>query len=134
MMDDGNSSARGFALGCLALALALVALLALAVAVMLPGPAHAEPGPVMVVVDLNAPAVETPAEFAAGSVAVFGCESKWDPTSLGSAGERGIPQIHPTHFPTMYRLGLSPESSTDLMRFAVRLWERSGWAPWSCQP
>lgn len=80
------------------------------------------------------PQSQVPEAFALQAGPVFWCESKMNPAAVGGAGERGIPQVHPVHFSAMARLGLSPDSSSDLVRYAVRLWERQGWAPWSCRP
>lgn len=135
-MHDGNNSARGLARGCLwSMGIAVLGMLIAALLLFgSHGRARATEMPVMWIADLNAPAVEVPAEFAASAGPVFWCESKFNPAAVGSAGERGIPQIHPVHFPAMRKLGLSPESSSDLVQYAVRMWERSGWGPWSCRP
>ena len=79
-------------------------------AAMCTQPATAADAPaVLYVTDLNAPAIEVPEAFALQAGPVFWCESKMDPAAVGGAGERGIPQVHPVHFPAMARLGLSPD-------------------------
>ena len=74
------------------------------------------------------------------------CEARIDPDqpyrypkdAIGAAGERGGAQIHPSweHNPRasldFVRLGLDYGSEYDRFLFAVALWERSGWGPWSC--
>lgn len=42
--------------------------------------------------------------------------------------------IAPVHYPAMRRAGLDPDKPYDLARYAVTMWERSGWGPWSCKP
>ena len=81
------------------------------------------------------PAVLVPVEFARDAVNVAACESNvaaWD--AVGKQGELGVLQVHPVHFPQMQRLGLDPWLEGDRIKYAVRLWERSGWGQWSCKP
>ena len=95
--------------------------------------ARAEPGPVMWVADLNAPAVEVPAAWAASAPGVIQCESQFNPDAISSAGERGALQIHPIHERAMAAQGLDwLNSEVDRTLYAIQMWERSGWQPWSC--
>ena len=76
-----------------------------------------------------------PAAMVPGTVAVIQCESRWDTTVVGAAGERGVLQIHPIHRGAMAAVGLDYESEHDRIIWAVRLWQRRGWSPtWSCAP
>lgn len=95
--------------------------------------ARAEPGPVMWVADLEAPAIEVPAAWAASAPGVIWCESKFNPAAVGAAGERGALQIHPIHERGMAKQGLDwRNSEVDRTIYAIQMWERSGWQPWSC--
>ena len=99
------------------------------------------------VADLEAPCIPMPYEMAVDVNRVFLlCEARIDPDqpyrypkdAIGAAGERGGAQIHPSweHNPRasldFVRLGLDYGSEYDRFLFAVALWERSGWGPWSC--
>lgn len=79
-------------------------------------------------------AVEVPFAFAVQAVAVAQCESRFNPAAVGHAGEKGILQIHPIHRARMAEAGLDFESEADRLRYAVALWQRSSWSPWSCKP
>ena len=88
------------------------------------------------------PAVLVPVEFAREAVAVAACESRVDTegreawAAVGDQGRaHGTLQVRvDVHAPAMRRLGLDPWLESDRIRYAVRLWERSGWGPWSCKP
>lgn len=69
------------------------------------------------------------------AIRVAKCETggTFSPRALGSAGERGLFQIHPVHFGSFDKRRLfEPRYNT---RAAFRL-SRGGrdWSPWSCQP
>ena len=105
-------------------------------AAMCSQPARADTEPVvMYVVDLASPALEVPEAWAehAGTVAMCETGFRW-PSPIGAAGERSAWQVHPIHFPAMRRAGLNPDKPYDLTRYAIAMWERSGWGPWSCRP
>lgn len=58
------------------------------------------------------------------------CESGWDPSATGAAGEASLFQIHPVNW-WMFE-GRDPwdvEANTEV---ALRMRSASGWAPWSC--
>ncbi len=60
--------------------------------------------------------------------AVARCESGWNTNATGSAGERGIWQIHPIHYDSTY----------DPVGNAYAALRISGggynWSAWSCKP
>lgn len=65
---------------------------------------------------------------------VAAAESGGNNNATGSAGERGIFQIHPVNFRT---LGVDSQALQDPFRSteaAYKLWEESGWAPWTTAP
>ena len=89
---------------------------------------------ICVVVDLTAPCVATPAEMAEDAVEVVWCESRWNPEAIGWYGERGLLQVSPIHQPAMGRADLDYEREVDRWLYAITLWDRQGWGPWSCRP
>ena len=64
---------------------------------------------------------------------IFYCESQWNTYAIGSAGERGIPQIHPIHFDyykvTGDQLTYNPELAGIVAYF---IYIEQGWSAWSC--
>lgn len=61
-------------------------------------------------------------------------EARFDPLAVGSAGERGVFQIHGVHAGRV-------EGSLDRLfraevnvRVAHELWLDQGWEPWTCKP
>lgn len=79
--------------------------------------------------------VTVPIAFAVQALPIVLCESRWKPNAVGSAGERGLFQIHPLHRSAMATVGLDFEREADRTLWAVRLWEQSGnsFSPhWSC--
>ena len=50
----------------------------------------------------------------------------------GSAGEKGMMQIHPVHFSNAKRLGFNLDDPNGNMAYAMWLHEREGLAPWTC--
>ncbi len=81
---------------------------------------------------IDALCVPIPAGMARDVVAVAQCESRWDVGAVGAAGEHGLLQVHPIHAGPMARAGLDYGAEGDRLRWAVRMWEGSGWRPWSC--
>ena len=83
-------------------------------------------------------AVLVPYQFAVDSVAITACESlssgSWD--AVGDNGKSfGVFQIHmPAHGARMVGLGLSPDSESDRIAYAARLWAEQGesFRAWSC--
>lgn len=72
----------------------------------------------------------------ANAVAVARCESGMDPGRTGSAGERGIFQIHPTHRHWVESMGYSWDQMYEVgpnLQVAFALWSGAGWGPWSCR-
>ena len=88
------------------------------------------------------PAVLVPVEFARDAVTVAECESRVDTegreawAAVGDQGRaHGTLQVRlDVHAPAMRRLGLDPWLESDRIKYAVRLWEQSGWGPWACKP
>ena len=106
--------------------------------------ARAEPAPVMWIYRLDAPVVEVPAAMAKDAVAVwYGCEVRtevqapygepWRARNPQS-GASGTPQLMSLHRPGMARVGLNYDDDGDRIKWAVMLWSRQGWNPWSCKP
>lgn len=79
------------------------------------------------------------------------CESTWDPTQVGRAGERGWFQIHPgwwtswgyhqdeagNKIPIVTALGYTADDLFDPAintEVAWNIWLREGWTPWTCRP
>lgn len=78
--------------------------------------------------------VDAPAGWAAQALAIGECESHWRTEAVGEAGELGILQIHPIHFPRMVLMGLDLQFEPDRLKYAFWLWESSGrsFRQWSC--
>ena len=94
--------------------------------------AHAAPATVAWIVALDRPTVEMPADMAAEAGARVFCESGWNPYAVNPVtGASGSLQVHPIHFPGMRTMALDPADPVDLVKYAITLWERSGWAPWA---
>lgn len=91
-------------------------------------------GTVPYIVALDRPALMVPMAWAEHAGAVIQCESRWDTNAVGSAGELGLLQIHPIHETGMRRQGLDWHTEVDRVKYAVTLWSRQGWSPWSCKP
>lgn len=58
-------------------------------------------------------------------------ESHFDDAAVGSAGERGLLQVHPCHQRGMQRLGWDFTDGADRVAYACVLWDSSGLRPWS---
>lgn len=58
-------------------------------------------------------------------------ESKFDDGAVGSAGERGLLQVHPCHKRSMAKIGLDFNTGTDRVAYACVLWDASGLRPWT---
>lgn len=112
----------------------VITVVAVAVLMIAPRVGAEESPTVHWIADLNAPAIEVPEAWAATAGPVIWCESKFNPAAVGAAGERGALQIHPIHEAGMRRQGLDwRNSEVDRTRYAIQMWERSGWQPaWSC--
>ena len=106
------------------------------------GGASSTGAPALYIHTLTEPAVEMPEAMARYASAVWlGCEvmgweGRWGAPgdAVGAAGELGQAQLHPVHAATMLRRGLDYADEGGRVRFAVQLWERQGWQPWSCRP
>lgn len=63
------------------------------------------------------------------------CESTFNPHAVGSAGERGLTQVHPVHRPRIEAMGFTwddmfdPRANLDV---AYAIWSEQGTRPWSC--
>ena len=72
-------------------------------------------------------------ENAGAALSVAYCESGFDPNAVGASGERGLFQIHSTHW-----FWLSPDLLYDPLYNAQMAYELSrggtDWGSWSCQP
>lgn len=77
-----------------------------------------------------------PEDRLAEALAVSGCESGWRPDAVGMAGEIGLFQLHPVNAGRFDFHGapLDPSNPTQNAYIALRIWERDGWAAWSCRP
>lgn len=88
-----------------------------------PAPSHQEP-PTAILVALRA----FPPEHRAEALAVAWCESRWDASAVGAAGEIGAWQVNPRwHGPV-------PADLAGQARQAAAIHAAHGWAPWSCAP
>ncbi len=68
----------------------------------------------------------------ATALRVAACESGMNPGAVGSAGERGIFQVHPVH---RSWLGARWDRLFDPavnVAVAFEMWSAQGWGPWSC--
>ena len=76
-----------------------------------------------------------PASERARARCIVHYESTGNPTATGSAGERGLFQIHPVHRSAFTRLTGKPwsEAYNPVLngQFAHRLWREQGWSPWT---
>ena len=79
-----------------------------------------------------------PNELQPAALRIFYCESRWDNYAVGSAGERGIPQIHPIHW---QRYGVSGERLEAPVLAGIIAYQiyletkqvtRNGWSAWTC--
>lgn len=69
------------------------------------------------------------------ALSVVYCESRFNPSTVGSAGERGLFQIHPVHIPYLQERGLTWDAMFDPqanIAYAYDLYARAGWGPWTC--
>ena len=69
------------------------------------------------------------------ALSVVHCESRFNPGTVGAAGDRGLFQIHPVHIPYLSDRGMSWEAMFDPasnIAYAHDLYSRSGWGPWTC--
>lgn len=69
------------------------------------------------------------------ALSVVYCESRFNPGTVGAAGERGLFQIHPVHIPYLAERGMTWDSMFDPasnIAYAYDLYNRSGWGPWTC--
>lgn len=66
--------------------------------------------------------------WAAEAVAVAHCESRFDPSALGAAGEEGMFQVRAIYH------GHVPESPRGQVAQAFEVWSEHGWGIWSCRP
>jgi soluble lytic murein transglycosylase-like protein len=64
------------------------------------------------------------------------CESRWNPRATGSAGERGLMQLHPSWFGR--RIGRYTVDGSRLyqpaynLKIAAELRRVGGWGHWTC--
>lgn len=100
-----------------------------------PAPSGEAPGNLLALIAVTFP------EDAARAVAIAHCESGgFDPAVVygprtGSAGERGVLQIHPVHRDRIRRMGLTWDAMFEPaanLRVARALYDESGWQPWTC--
>ena len=78
-----------------------------------------------------------PEEVRTQALLVAGCESSWDPATLGDAGEWGLFQIHPAHrwrFQSLFGDLADPRSPVQNAIVAREIWADEAWEPWTCQP
>lgn len=73
----------------------------------------------------------------AQAFAIVDCETgfTWDRFATGRYGERGPFQIHPIHIGLIVSMGYIWDDMYEVepnARVARALYDRSGWAPWSC--
>lgn len=64
------------------------------------------------------------------------CESTMNPRAVGSAGERGLTQIHPIHRQRIERLGFTWDDMFDPaanLTVAFDIYSEQGARPWSCR-
>ena len=69
------------------------------------------------------------------AVKIAVCESGLNQYATGSAGERGIMQIHPVHAYSMTKVGFTWDSMYQWkanIDYAYLLYSWQGWNPWSC--
>jgi hypothetical protein len=75
------------------------------------------------------------ADDCAKALSVAWCESSYNPHTVGSAGERGLMQIHPVHIGNLSNYGLSWDDMFDPvanLTYAYALYSSQGWRPWTC--
>ena len=118
---------------------AVPVLLALAVLGMAHAPLREEgmmapPGMTYLVVGPR-DAVLVPISFGWWAASVIPCESSWDATKTGAAGERGLMQLHPVQRERIERLGYTwdqmYEPKPNIM-VALDLYLAEGSRPWAC--
>jgi hypothetical protein len=69
------------------------------------------------------------------ALSVAWCESRYNPGTVGAAGERGIMQIHPVHIQYLGNYGLTWDDMFDPaanLTYARALYNSQGWGPWTC--
>lgn len=69
------------------------------------------------------------------ALSVAWCESRYNPGTVGAAGERGIMQIHPVHIQYLGNYGLTWDDMFDPaanLTYAYALYSSQGWGPWTC--
>lgn len=88
------------------------------------------------VADLQRPALEVPAAWAASAPAIAMCESSMNPAAVNrESGATGLFQIMEIHTRRIQRLGYT---WADMLHgvpntlVAIDLWREQSWAPWSC--
>ena len=93
-----------------------------------------------VIYDLERPCMPIPAGMQAGVRSVWlECEvkgwwSRWatPADAVSRTGDYGMSQLSRIHAPAMAGAGLDFWQEEDRIAYAISLWSRSGWAPWSC--
>lgn len=69
------------------------------------------------------------------ALSVAWCESRYNPGTVGAAGERGLMQIHPVHIQYLGNYGLTWDDMFDPaanLTYAYALYSSQGWGPWTC--
>lgn len=103
-------------------------------------PPAPEPIPEPVVVDVPSGSIEemicnTFGDQCQKALSVAWCESRYNPGTVGAAGERGIMQIHPVHIQYLGNYGLTWDDMFDPaanLTYAYALYSSQGWGPWTC--
>jgi len=60
------------------------------------------------------------------------CESNFNNSAIGKAGEIGVFQIHPVHFKEVESLKLDLHTLEGNFAYSRILYSRESWQPWSC--
>ena len=105
-------------------------------------PTEPPAGQVLYVYDLHRDPISMPQEMAQDVTAVWlDCEvrgwwSRWEtPADVVSETEDyGQAALNIIHAPSMAREGLNFWDEHDRIVWAIRMYERSQWAPWGCRP
>ena len=101
-------------------------------------PVAAPPAPPVGVVpttDIEQAICATFVDDCAKALSVVYCESRFNPGTVGAAGERGLFQIHPVHIPYLQDRGMAWDDMFSVsanIAYAYDLYSRSGWGPWTC--